>query len=592
MTEIKDEERIQVMDDLEKSFVVADIGTTNTTVVLIDTVGGSYRLVARVAVPTTARMPWLDVMKGVQQALVRISEITGRGLLNDRGILIRPPRKDGSGVDHFAAVVSAPAPLKTVLVGLYDEMSIASIRKALRTIYVQEVEVVSLADTRTEDEQVTAVIQHRPDLIAIAGGTDGGAEERLLRLVEVIAVATAVLASGQQPHVIYAGNQKLREQVRAMVDENAHLHMANNIRPDLATEQLDDVMRLAGQLYEDIKIHNLPGIQELNEWTSYPMLPSGRSFAGMCHYIAAQRGQRVLGVDLGSNSTTLALAEADKVELAIRADLGMGQLAANLLQHIPVEAITRWVPDEIADADVANYIYNKSVHPQTIPLTEADLHVEQALAREVLHCALVSTSAEWCWTPPSHPAQPPPFDLLLAHGSTLANTPRPGQVILLLLDALQPTGVFSVALDQYGVLPPLGALAAHAPLVVVQTLAAGVLAQLGWVIAPSGKGQPGKKALDIVIESSEGQRLYSGDCEFGKIENFHISPGQEVKVTVKPTGRFDIGFGSGQGKTFIWKGGAVGGLVVVDARGRPLTLPRDDADRRSLVRKWHWDLGG
>jgi hypothetical protein len=35
----------------------------------------------------------------------------------------------------------------------------------------------------------------------------------------------------------------------------------------------------------------------------------------------------------------------------------------------------------------------------------------------------------------------------------------------------------------------------------------------------------------------------------------------------------------------------VGGLVV-DARGRPFTLPRDVADRRSLMRKWLWDMGG
>lgn len=84
---------------------------------------------------------------------------------------------------------------------------------------------------------------------------------------------------------------------------------------------------------------------------------------------------------------------------------------------------------------------------------------------------------------------------------------------------------------------------------------------------------------------------FEGEIEFGKIEVFPIPPGQEAKVTVKPTGRFDIGFGSGQGKTLTLKGGAVGGLVI-DARGRPLTLPRDAEDRRSLMRKWQWDLGG
>ena len=93
------------------SFLVADCGSIHTTVVLFDMVGGAYRLIARAAVPTTAHGPWFDVAQGVQQAISRISEITGRKLLSEQGRLIRPVRADGSGVDHFAAVASAAQPL-------------------------------------------------------------------------------------------------------------------------------------------------------------------------------------------------------------------------------------------------------------------------------------------------------------------------------------------------------------------------------------------------------------------------------------------------------------------------------------------------
>lgn len=589
MIDFEKEETVAVVEDLEKSFVVADIGSTNTTVILIDTVAGSYRLIARASVPTTAVIPWLDVAKGVQQAITRISEITGRTLLNERGMLITPPRKDGSGVDHFAAVSSAPTPLKTVLVGLYDDMSIASARKALHRIYTQELDVISLADTRSEEEQVTSIIQNRPDLIFIAGGTDGGAEERLMRLIEITSIAVSILAQTNPPQIIYAGNTVLREQVRALLEQYTTVHIAHNVRPELETEQLDDVMRISGALFEDIKIQNLPGIQEINEWTSYPMLPSGRSFANVCQYFAALTGERVFGVDLGSSSVTLTMAEADGIQLAIRTDLGMGQPVANLLQAISAEVIANWIPEEIEASDIADYVMNKSVYPATVPLTEADLHLEQAVAREVLHCALLETAVEWGWKQSGRLIQMPKFGMLLAHGSTFANAPRPGQVMLMLLDALQPTGIFSVALDQYGVLPPLGALAAELPLVVVQTLDAGVLSVLGWVIAPAGKGTPGKKVLDIVIEMD--QTRFEGEIEYGKIEIFPIAPGQEARVTIKPSGRFDVGFGPGQGTKIKVQGGQVGGLVV-DARGRPLSLPKDEADRRSLVRKWHWDLGG
>lgn len=593
MIDIDQEEVEEVVEDvsadLEKSFVVADIGSTNTSVILIDTVEGKYRLLARASVPTTAVAPWLDVSRGVQQAITRISEITGRNLLNERGMLIMPPRKDGSGVDHFAAVASAPTPLRAILVGLYDDMSIASARKALHRIYTEELDVISLADTRSEEEQVTMIIQQRPDLIFIAGGTDGGAEERLMRLVELTSIAVSVLSQTSPPQVIYAGNAALREKVRTLLEPYATVHIANNVRPNLKTEQLDDVMRISSALFEDIKIQNLPGVQEINDWTSYQMLPSGRSFAGICQYFASLNDERVLGVDLGSDSVTITMADSESIQIAIRTDFGIGEPVANLLKKISTEQIANWIPEEVEPDDIADYVLNKSIFPATIPLTETDLHLEQAVAREVLHCAMQETAVEWGLVQSGRQIHMPKFGMLLAHGSLFANAPRPGQVMLLLLDALQPTGTFSIALDQYGVLPPLGALAAEQPLVVVQTLSAGVLSMLGWVIAPAGKGQPGKKVLDIVIESE--QTRFEGEIEYGKIEIFPIAPGQEAKITVKPSGRFDVGNGPGNNMSLTVEGGLVGGLVV-DARGRPLTLPKDDADRRSLVRKWYWDLGG
>jgi hypothetical protein len=162
------------------SFLVADCGSTHTTVVLFDMVGGAYRLIARAAVPTTAHGPWFDVAQGVQQAISRISEITGRKLLSEQGRLIRPVRADGSGVDHFAAVASAAQPLDVLLVGLFDQVSITSARKALRAIYHHEKDHLTLSDQRPPHEQVGAVVQSQPDLILITGGTEGGAENRLL----------------------------------------------------------------------------------------------------------------------------------------------------------------------------------------------------------------------------------------------------------------------------------------------------------------------------------------------------------------------------------------------------------------------------
>ena len=232
-----------------ESFLVADCGSTHTTVVLFDMVAGAYRLIARAAVPTTIHAPWFDVAQGVQQAIGRISEITGRRLLNEQGRLIRPVRTDGTGVDHFAAVASAAQPLDVLLVGLFDEVSITSARKALRSIYHHEKDRLTLSDQRRPHEQVGAVVQSQPELILISGGTDGGAEDRLLQIVESVGLGMSVMGDSQVPEVIFAGNIRLRERVQGMLSAYANVQMANNLRPTLETEQLDDTVRLITNLW-------------------------------------------------------------------------------------------------------------------------------------------------------------------------------------------------------------------------------------------------------------------------------------------------------------------------------------------------------
>ncbi len=569
------------------SFLIADCGSSTTNVVLIEPVGQAYRIIAKASVPSTGMPPWNDISQGVQEAIKQLTEITGRQFLNDQGALIRPTQPDFSGVDRFAVVSSAASPLRTLIVGLFEEVSMISTRKALRSIYYEEVDAFSLADKRSEQDLVADLLQAEPDLYIITGGTDGGAENRLLQLTELVSLGIKVHSNTKRPQLIYAGNINLREPVRQLVGESANVHVANNVRPSLEVEQLEDVMRVTGELYEDLKIRSIQGIHELVDWSSYPMLPTARAFAGLVQYFAALHNQRVLGVDLGSNSLTFAWSDGNDIQPSIHTDLGLGRPIRNLNELTTPESIMQWIPSEVSSAETMDYIFNKSLHPTTIPMTERDLHLEQGAARELIRIGLERTAKDWQWQEKSKLS---PFSMLLVRGALFSNSPRPGQSMLLLLDALQPTGIFSVALDQYNILPALGTLAVEQPSAVVQVLETAVLSNLGWVIAPAGKGQIGKTALEFEIEFEGGGTMKDG-VEYGRIENIPITPGKAAKVTISPTGRFDIGFGPGNGTTITVYGGTVGGLVV-DARGRPLSLPEDEADRRSLVRKWLWDLGG
>ncbi len=569
---------------IAQSFLIADCGHVNTTLALFDAAIDSYRLIARATIGTTADEPFNDISLGVRQAVRQLTAITGRPLLNDDDTLIKPARPDGSGVDHFALTISAAPPLQTILIGLFDDVSLASARRALDNVYFHEADTFSLSDDRDAKAQVAAFLRIKPDLVFITGGTDGGAEKRLLELIESASLGVNVLAGIKKPQVIYAGNKELRERVRRIMGNKAELLVADNVRPHLNHENLDDAIKVVSNLYER-QIATMPGMETLQKWSGVTPQPTAQAFAAITDYFAALNKGSVVGIDLGSHSVTLVVADPEQRDLTINAEMGIGYVARLLAKSTPAE-IARWVPFEIEETAVRDYIYNKALHPQLIPATETELFLDQAAAREIMHHVVSDSMKQWTQ---SDDGTLPPFQLLLARGSTLTNAPRAGQAMLMLLDALQPTGIFAVALDRYGMLPALGMLAEMEPLVAVQVLENVVLENLGWVVVPVGKGQAGQPVLNVTLNSDLDTEL-EVEVMYGTIEVIPLKPGDKTDVLLTPNGRFDIGLGAGKSQKFTTEPGSVG--LIVDARGRPLVFPDDDIERQELVRKWIWDVGG
>jgi len=81
------------------------------------------------------------------------------------------------------------------------------------------------------------------------------------------------------------------------------------------------------------------------------------------------------------------------------------------------------------------------------------------------------------------------------------------------------------------------------------------------------------------------------DVKYGSLEVFPIPNAKKVKLQLQPLHRFDIGMGGpGVGGGLDVPGSALG--LVIDARGRPLTLPTDPVQRIELNKKWAETLGG
>src|SRR5512136_506047 len=181
------------------SVLAIEIGTVTTRVILFDVVEGRYRFLGQGSVPTTAGAPINDVSVGVKAALDQLHDITGRVLFNADGQMVIPSQPNGSGVDACVATVSVGPPLKVVAIGLLEDVSAESARNLASTTYARVVETMSLNDRRDTVERLDTILEMHPDLIVVAGGTDGGASKSVIDLLEAVGLACYLLPKDQRP---------------------------------------------------------------------------------------------------------------------------------------------------------------------------------------------------------------------------------------------------------------------------------------------------------------------------------------------------------------------------------------------------------
>ncbi len=580
-----------------ESILVLDCGSTTTQALLIDQVDGEFRLVARTEAPSTIEPPWNDVTASVRQAAVQMSEVIGWPVLNERGQIMSPRQLRG-GVDAVVIVTSASNPLRVILAGIMQDISLVSARRALSTTYAVVEGVVSLdrrnngAHNVNQDIQGQIDLIHRlkPDAIVIVGGLDGGASRPVLQTAEAVAIATYTMPHSDRPSIVYAGNSELRPQVAEIVGAEAELRAVDNVRPSLHLENPGPLQTEAEELYRKRKMERLPGFGTLSSWSPVPVLPAAKALAYTTQYLARLEGINVLSADVGGATATIASVIDERLDLTIRSDLGMSYNATRLLDYVPMEAISRWLPLEIDPGEIRNILHNKAIRYRTIPQTREELLLEQAVARETLRLTLRDLLPRWSKAESYlYPNLLPKVHLIVGCGGILTNATSYGQASLMLLDALQPVGVTGMALDRLRLMAPLAALAMVNPQAAAQVWERDSLLNLGTVVAPVGTAQEGDIALTFKIRYEDGRSL-EVEVPYGSLEVIPLPTGQTADLELRPTRRFDVGLGTrGQAGTTKVEGGVIG--IIIDARGRPLPIAQDPAEQRQRMQRWLWDMG-
>jgi hypothetical protein len=575
------------------SLLAVEVGSVNTRALLFDTVEGSYRFLASGAAGTTAGAPMHDASEGVRHAIDRLQAISGRKVIGSNEGLIMPSNDNGSGIDRFVTTLSAGPPLKVVTVGLLEDVSLQSVNRLVSAVKSRIVETLSLNDNRRPEEQVDTILRLRPDVVIIAGGTDNGATRSVINLVNTLGMALELLPSNVKPHVIYAGNQELAQRVKEHIEPLAPISISPNVRPNLNYEQLAPAESILAGIYRNVYNDKILGIAELTKWAKGHLYPTSTAFGRVVRFYSKvyDPSRGVLGIDVGASSTTVASSFNGDLKLKVYPSLGLGEGISGMLKQMKLEKITRWIPLEVSDEYVINYLYNKSLHPLTLPATTIDLAIEQAVARQAMRAAMKDASLYF----PKDIAGPssgeglPYFEPILVSGSVLAKAPTLAQSLLMVLDGLEPTGMTTILLDKNNIAPALGAAAGVNSTLAVQVLFSNAFIKLGTVIVPDGKARNGTPVVRIKITYDDGQDK-TLEVRYGSLQVISLPVGRSAELRIQPLHRFDVGMGGpGRGGVRKVTGGPFG--IVVDARGRPLRIPASPKRRLETLQRWHLSLG-
>ncbi|MEE2972788.1 MAG: glutamate mutase L, partial [Planctomycetota bacterium] len=500
---------------------------------------------------------------------------------------------------------SAGGGLQMMVAGVVREMTAASAKRAALGAGAIVMDVIASNDRRRPHEQIQRIRELRPDMVLLSGGTDGGNTTQVIQLAELVAPAKPRprFGSAYQLPIIFAGNQDARSEIERVFGDSSDttggfdLSVVENLRPLLEQENLGPARDRIHDVFLEHVMAHAPGYDKLIEWTDAPIMPTPGAVGDILQTIARTQGINAVGVDIGGATTDVFSVFDGTFNRTVSANLGMSYSISNVCAEAGMDDVLRWVHLDMDERELRNRVKNKMIRPTTIPQSAEALVFEQAVAREALRLAY-QQHKEFATTLKGVQQQRTvgdvfsqevggssivdgmKLDLLVASGGVLSHAPRMHQTAMMLIDAFEPEGFTTLAKDSIFMMPHLGVLSSVHEKAAMEVFERDCLVVLGTCVAAKGEGKSGKPCFRY---SCSGGLAESGQMVWGEVKRLELGVGETAEIEVSPVRGVDLGGGPGKSVKRTVKGGPVG--VVLDARGRPLVLPEEDAARREAVRR-------
>jgi uncharacterized protein (TIGR01319 family) len=414
-----------------KAALLIDFGSTYTKLRAVDL--ERRRIIGSGQGPSTVAT---DVTVGMKAALADLERRAGA-----------LPR-----FSHRLASSSAAGGLRMVTIGLVRELTAEAARQAALGAGAKLVGTFAYRLTRADLASIGAL---SPDIVLLAGGTDGGNSEVVLHN------AAALAASAIDCPIVFAGN-------RAAADDACRLLAAKtfacteNVMPDFNVLNIEPARAAIRRVFIERIVHAKGIDRAAAEFDSVLMPTPAAVLEGARLAADGLPGTRGLGallvVDPGGATTDVhSVAGGEpapgvipqglpepRVKRTVEGDLGMRHNAATIVEAAGLEAIARDAGLEAERA--AALLAQVSADVERLPASAEEIAFDQALARAAVrlavrrHCGTIETV--YTTTGPvsvQHGKDLSRVDAVIGTGGALVASPDPRAVLrMALADASEP----------------------------------------------------------------------------------------------------------------------------------------------------------
>ncbi len=355
--------------------LASDIGSTTTKVIAFDFTGGVLSVLGSLQEPTTVEPPFSDVTVGLFRAIRRLAIQTGLKLFKDNSVCV-----------PYYTTSSAGGGLQVLVVGY---TTADSCRIAKTTAFAAGA-VISGAFSINSEKNRLALIDRmsrlNPDLVLMAGGTDGGALSGVVTMAYLLNHARPEPKYGSKMPLLYCGNVSAREFVRETLNNYFVMSSTENVIPGNNEINLRPAINSVQNIFLEHVMRKAPGYNCVTDIVSAPVIPTPVGVSGILAALASETGSDVLMADMGGATTDIFSSLSGEMRRTVAANTGMSYSMSNTLSETGIESVSRHLPG-LPEEAIRRWCYGKSLFPTTIPGCEDSELLEVAVAVEGLRLA-------------------------------------------------------------------------------------------------------------------------------------------------------------------------------------------------------------